>query len=104
MEKKRCILTSDYKIISSTAIRRIFSNNKPSDRKIPILFLFDCCSGDNIKSKNFREGSEDEEVGKNGHSPSYRNAESGDGGEIWGRGEDDPDFKLVIIRGANEGF
>ncbi len=43
----RYILTSDYKAINQTAIHRIFSGKKPLSRKIPRIFVFDCCSGNN---------------------------------------------------------
>ena len=42
---ERYIVTSDYQKISKTAIHRIFSADKPLNRKIPRIFLFDCCSG-----------------------------------------------------------
>ena len=51
---KGYIATSDYKKISKTAIHRIFSK-KALSRKIPRLFLFDCCSGNDEREYERRE-------------------------------------------------
>ena len=38
------IITSDYKKLKKLDLHRIFSQNGPA-RKIPRLFIYDCCSG-----------------------------------------------------------
>ena len=55
------IITSDYQCMSKTAIHRIFSGNKPSSRKIPRLFLFDCCSGTGERDVDWRAQAYDAE-------------------------------------------
>ena len=60
------IITSDYKKISKEAIHRTFSAKKPSCRKIPRIFIFDCCSGDQDRDADWRAVSPtSSEIGKN---------------------------------------
>ena len=58
------ILTSDYKRLSKTDIHRIFSRNKPLNRELPRIFIFDCCSGDAERDYNTRYSMNDD-LGKN---------------------------------------
>eukprot|EP01084_Bolivina_argentea_P316864 549339_1 len=62
------IITSDYKLISTTAIHRLFTLNYPSTRHKKRIFLFDCCNGDQQRSAyhaDFEEESSSDELGKN---------------------------------------
>ena len=151
---KGCILTSDYQKIDKAAIHRIFSAKKPLSRKIPRIFLFDCCSGSGERDTDWRaqsnDGDEDEissseddyekgikdktkrkkktvtgsaatdktkqshqdgiEQGKHMLSLSDQTKNTTVGhiasqaSQIWMYGEDNPDFQLVTINAANDGF
>ena len=103
------ILTSDYKKINKSAIHRIFSAKKPLSRTIPRIFLFDCCSGSNERGYIRRTEYETDqaknidlklEATKNTEVRDISREES----VIWFQNEDNPDFKLVTINAANEGF
>ena len=107
------ILTSDYKKINKAAIHRIFSVKKPLSRKIPRIFLFDCCSGTNergcetrVQYNNYASATDAEDdllrldLGKNTEVADIEEEQS----ILWFRDEDNPDYKLVTINAANEGF
>ena len=117
----RFVITSDYKLVSKVAIHRIFSAKKPRNRKIPRIFLFDCCSGnrerdyahsrnsiakDQGKSVGISSDPDDEkyldtkDIGKNIQMDDIAGKES----IIWANDEENPDFRLVTIEAANEGF
>eukprot|EP01084_Bolivina_argentea_P284903 488410_1 len=49
------IITSDYKLLSKKDIHRVFSVQYPAIREIPRFFIYDCCDGDNEKSKKIRK-------------------------------------------------
>ena len=143
------IITSDYKKISKTAIHRIFSGKKPLSRKVPRLFLFDCCSGNAERDTEFRsvgyksnddEESSSEEEGEEDRKGINRKTErntrtlavdktkqehdeyeqgkgtleTGKQTEVrhitrqdtvvWAYDENNPDYRLVTIMAANEGF
>ena len=99
------------------------SAKKQSNRTIPRIFIFDCCSGsgqreekrrnDNEKGKNIVIGlrkddmkdnndhkSLEESGGKNVPLDSIHRSNS----LIWAQDEYNPDFQLVTINAANEGF
>ena len=57
-----CILTSDYQKIEKLAIHRIFTGKKPLCRKIPRIFLFDCCSESGERDCDWRGHVSDEEI------------------------------------------
>eukprot|EP01084_Bolivina_argentea_P099205 178331_1 len=111
------IITSDYKLISKTSIHRIFSSKKPKIRQIPRVFVFDCCSGSNEREDDFRLDNindkgkgksilnDDDEKGNDDEMRSILNQHvEEDTSVIWARDEDNPDYKLVKIHAANEGF
>ena len=102
------ILTSDYKKISKTAIHRIFSAKKPLSRKIPRIFVFDCCSGRNDRNSTIRIIGSVYEMDKTAmvNKSKIINVDHihRSSSLIWARNEDNPDYKLVIVNAANEGF
>ena len=112
---ERYVLTSDHKKVSKIAIHRIFSGQYPLSRKIPRCFVFDCCSGSgqreaDWRGKGHKDNSEEEsesDQGKNildaGKQTEIGHIASGDN-EDWMYGEDNPDYKLVTIMAANDGY
>eukprot|EP01083_Nonionella_stella_P233069 821572_1 len=115
----RSICTSDYKKISKEAIHRIFSASHPKLRRVPRLFLFDCCSGNNELEQ--RESSSDhsdekhtllekgkvmtttsmpdeKEFGKQVSVDDVSNK------QLWVDGDNNPDYRLAMIQAANYGF
>ena len=105
------ILSSDYKKINKTAIHRIFSGKKPVSRTIPRIFIFDCCAGSNERDAEFREDEKEEDKGKSagyGETDTAKNTEVDDivrdGSLQWAIGEVNPDYKLVVVNAANDGF
>ena len=73
---KECIITSDYKLISKEEIHRTFGRY-PTTRKIPRIFLFDCCAGGKDRDTDWRavtyngdeessSSEEEDEAGKGG--------------------------------------
>ena len=78
-------------------------------RGIPRIFIFDCCSGNSERDSKYRE--ESYEKGKNTGSGEtdwskkiVLNDISRQDSLIWARDEDNPDFRLVTVHAANEGF
>eukprot|EP01084_Bolivina_argentea_P087850 158628_1 len=104
----RNIITSDYKKFAKLAIHRIFSSPHPKSRKIPRLFLFDSCLGNNEQKSNRLSINDNGKPIKNedlSKQISLNNVENdGDYGESWMVGEDNPDFNLAVIEAANPGF
>ena len=91
-------------------------------RKIPRVFLFDCCSGDNDRDTDFRASSiddgkrmtflhsdkvkkekEEKEI-KMDDTETNTETENVQENNIWARDEDNPDHRLVVINAANPGF
>ena len=103
---KGYIITSDYKKIEKEAIHRIFSANKPSSRKIPRIFLFDCCSGDADRDTDFRCQIEEEDEFTKGNQDTAKQITTAEIEQdvTWARDEKNPDYKLVVINAANDGF
>ena len=116
------IVSSDYKQISKTAIHRIFSGKKPLNRKNPRNFIFDCCSGDYQRDEEIRSRSrgssltkgvvmvddidnkmEESMVKERGKNTEVYDITRKDT-MIWAINEENPDFRLVLINAANEGF
>lgn len=128
---KDYILTSDCKKFEKAAIHRIFSAQRPEVRKIPRMFIFDCCAGSAERDTEFRGHVSDEEqessseaieeenqdqgitlgknasvdmdIGKQG-SITLANVQAGDEDNQWLYDEANPDFKLITIFAANQGF
>ena len=121
------IITSDYKKINKTAIHRIFSGKKPLSRKIPRMFIFDCCSGHREREARARRSrlmsqsqgksrTEDKfavipgdlDFASRLREDSSKNVEvvhiTRDETLVWASQEKNPDFKLVVIHAANDGF
>eukprot|EP01084_Bolivina_argentea_P287369 493097_1 len=125
------IVTSDYKKIQKTAVHRIFTAKRPLNRSIPRLFIFDCCDGSNTKDTGFRTdtiyqtpGDDNStqletEIGKNiqlngsniKHNNTYKYGKNvelstihGAQSALWLNDEDNPDFRLISVMAANEGF
>eukprot|EP01083_Nonionella_stella_P310344 1102283_1 len=63
---KDYVVTSDYKKIAKTEIHRIFTVNKPQNRTIPRVFLFDCCDGPNVKQVGIIRGDKDDDAAAKG--------------------------------------
>eukprot|EP01083_Nonionella_stella_P145282 454965_1 len=113
----RRICTSDYKTITKEAIHRIFSALHPKSRRVPRLFLFDCCSGNNqLEQRESSPETEKEralEKGKarttmcdsnereHGKQISVRDVR---GNQLWVEGDNNPDYRLAMIEAANYGF
>ena len=84
------------------------------------MFIFDCCSGRRSKdkerrtSKRKRGDTQTKSIGSvsdlfaDGLNESSKNIEVEhilrDETLVWGNGEDNPDFRLITINAANEGF
>ena len=133
---KDFIVTSDYKKCSKLDVHRNFSSDKPSVRKIPRLFLFDCCSGDServpqyrgqesssddssTESKNYDDDGDEMEKNEKGKNKTKESvtyvmsdvevekqlgADEISDEELWQIGEDNPDYRLITINAANDGF
>eukprot|EP01084_Bolivina_argentea_P316132 547910_1 len=105
---KNSIISSDMQLITKVAIHRIFSVNYPEVRNIPRLYIFDCCSGNMERGRSIkREHNESTtdvmmELGKNYSVSNIEITQSDD--EIWKRDQLNPDYKLSIVHGANDGF
>eukprot|EP01084_Bolivina_argentea_P041049 75746_1 len=95
---KNNIVTNDYQLTNKTALHRLSSTNHPQLRTIPRIFVFDCCDGD--QERSYENANPD--YGKNfgvGDIPIEQ-----DDDEIWKRDQVNPDYKLILISAANEGF
>eukprot|EP01083_Nonionella_stella_P275409 935266_1 len=143
---KDYVVTSDYKKIAKTEIHRIFTVNKPQNRTIPRVFLFDCCDGPNVKQVGIVRGENDDDAAAKGvdtgqsvelvepnqtkdsdddamvdlerprvsgkaqsleENPEFvlqASIPSADDEGPWLESEMNPDFQLVTIYAANEGF
>ena len=64
------IITSDYGLINKEYIHRIFSAKNAKTRRIPRIFIFDCCSGDNQRDTNLRQT-----LDSTGHESEYESSE-----------------------------
>eukprot|EP01083_Nonionella_stella_P041337 112063_1 len=110
------ICTSDYKLIDTVYIHRVFSAHYPATRDIPRIFLFDCCDGsDEQRSRTPIAISED--VSKHPTiSEEHVQAKHDKGKQVtvrdlvkmdsvtWGSNEQNPDHLLVEVHAANKGF
>ena len=126
---KDVIITSDCKWIEKTAIHRTFSSDQPNSRKIPRIFIFDCCAGNKEREGTKRnedlneDGNGSLEVGAGtnkgidmdedeksqfNHNLDGKAVTTADVEKktqvIWASDEDNPDHRLVVIHAANEGF
>ena len=54
-------------MFDKTAIHRIFSLKRPKCRRIPRLFVFDCCSGSQEKDPELRNVNDDVDDEKDDH-------------------------------------
>ena len=108
------IITSDWKKISKEAIHRLFSAKRPKSRKIPRIFIFDCCAGHNDRDYVYRDeessSDSDSDVAK-GIKPEQNIGKGietgdihGDVSLVWAINEDNPDARLVVVNAANHGF
>ena len=118
------VVTSDYKLFEKIAIHRIFTAHRPLTRRIPRMFLFDCCDGSSERQsalrKSIHESDLEDEVVKalssdmnegNDKSSIYRESKvislasiQGENDEIWLRNEENPDYRLITVHAANIGF
>eukprot|EP01084_Bolivina_argentea_P160262 279099_1 len=105
------IVTSDYHRFSKLALHRIFSSTHPESRKIPRVFIFDCCSG----SSAGWVGDRDDAPFDTGKNITLTSTEKSKNVEIedihddeeiyeWANNEDNPDFRLATIMAANPGY
>eukprot|EP01084_Bolivina_argentea_P140840 247534_1 len=129
---KNFICTSDYKLIEKCAIHRIFTWQYPEIRKIPRIFMFDCCSGGNEFGKYFRKTIEPIPLSNNPlecdietmplkqseetqfivvetedmteQTKQFTSADVETNNIIWGAGTKNPDYMLVEINASNPGF
>ena len=90
-------------------MHRMFSGKKPMSREIPRFFVFDCCAGDNERDTESRYNLEKETNKSPGITIDHaKRTESEDimraGSLIWAYNEHNPDYKLVVINAANNGF
>eukprot|EP01083_Nonionella_stella_P295109 1002996_1 len=107
---KNGIISSDYQLVSKTAIHRLFSTNYPLLRELPRIFVFDCCSGNQERSCYPAEydPNEDEEMpalkdkGKNFTVDDIKVEQYEK--EVWKNDQKNPDYLVSIIHAANEGF
>ena len=87
----------------------------PNCRKVPRLFIFDCCDGQNAKQHQYRdiEAHDDlititeENANEIEHDlPKHVSLSKVHGGEslVWAQDEDNPDYRLITIHAANQGF
>eukprot|EP01084_Bolivina_argentea_P214481 364095_1 len=108
------IITSDLKLIDNHAIHRIFSTNFPESRKIPRIFIYDCCDG-SMEYNNIRNSDEfepktlekktDEKKDKGKHNECFETDDiAGRKDGAWQIGEKNPDHKLVEIHAANKDY
>eukprot|EP01084_Bolivina_argentea_P303221 523455_1 len=108
---KNNIVTSDYQMIHKTAIHRLLSTNHAAIREIPRIVVFDCCDGSEERSSYFHEEEssdddeeEEEHIDDKGKCFDVDDIETKTDTGIWHRDTVNPDYKLSIIHGANEGF
>ena len=100
------IVTSDIETIEKTAIHRMLSLKYPEIREIPRIFIFDCCNGSDrrhtsiamnmeqpklIEMTSIRKATELEDV-QSRHQ------------RAWTTNSKNPDYNLVVVHAANEGF
>eukprot|EP01083_Nonionella_stella_P062621 162817_1 len=103
------IITSDYKLIEKSFFHRSFSAKYPLSRKIPRVFIFDCCSGNeervprasiSLNEPMQRKSGVHKEL-KEKTVMQYIGAKEK---QLWQGNEDNPDFQLVQVDAANRGF
>ena len=101
------IVSSDYKTINRQDIHRRFSEKGPKCRKVPRIFIFDCCSGSGDKALDWRPEPYEEVKEQQREIPlgPIEEDEQKYASEAkWYLGEKNPDFRLVQINAANPGF
>ena len=118
------VISSDYKLINRTDIHRCISDKYPQIREIPRIFLFDACDGtrdrimtpkaiqmDTKKCGDSAKNAEDEMDGHTGSAGTVVNELQLDMAGIqgtkcteWSSKHKNPDYNLVVVHGANEGF
>eukprot|EP01083_Nonionella_stella_P041336 112061_1 len=108
------ICTSDYKLIDTVYIHRVFSAHYPTTRDIPRIFLFDCCDGSNEQRSRTIAASDDvskyvqvpteEHPGVQKPTSQGKQVTAGDLEITWGSNEQNPDHMLVEVHAANKGF
>ena len=98
------VCTSDYKMIQKTAIHRIFSQPYPAIREIPRIFLYDCCDGDNEQGKGRLKKTDVSMPRDFAKCFTIDDIAQKADDLIWDHGTRNPDYRLVEINAANEGF
>eukprot|EP01084_Bolivina_argentea_P051917 95424_1 len=88
------IITSDYRLISHTALHRFFSYQNV--RHIPRVFILDCCDGYREKETDRCDKSKTVAIDEGEFKYDLRNE--------WKGNEHNPDYKLCTINAANEGY
>ena len=97
---------------------KINSAKKPLSRRIPRIFIFDCCSGNGEKDSEYRQDYEYEKMQEDqGKNMKLTDIEMNEIGKrislndvvrqntlVWAGDEDNPDYRLVTVNAANEGF
>eukprot|EP01084_Bolivina_argentea_P305981 528664_1 len=108
------IITSDYKLLAKDNIHRLFTHHYPTVRKLPRIFIFDVCDGDNEKVIEARGNTDIIEAAKNGDIIEEEKKDDRTSADIddkhrednvlWALGEKNPDYRLVLINSANKNF
>eukprot|EP01084_Bolivina_argentea_P299101 515549_1 len=102
------IITSDYQGFQKIAMHRVFSVNYPQLRKIPRIFIFDSCEGDQEQERyRSRSRSElEEESNDTGKGITVEDVISRKRyfNTQWTSSEFNPDYMLCLIHAANSGF
>eukprot|EP01084_Bolivina_argentea_P088893 160493_1 len=119
------LLTSDYKKLYKIDVHRAFSIDYPEVRRIPRIFCFDSCSGNNDRdsatrneineAKRFNEMEQkifnemEQKLPAKGVEVAEINANSepnlaAQNSVLWTKDEMNPDYRLVVISSSNKGF
>eukprot|EP01084_Bolivina_argentea_P209653 357074_1 len=93
------IVTSDYKLISKHAIHRYYSVKYPITRDIPRIFIYDSCDGNQQRVRRTST-----ELIPKTECAKFVTVEDIEVGDIWHDDENNPDYQLAIVHGANKGF
>jgi len=117
---KDSIITSDIKTIAKTVIHRTLSLKYPKLREIPRIFLFDCCSGSDIRRPTIEMDDEPSQeiemtVAKsptNMDGPLVKEDQFRKGTDLddlqnvnsWTSSTKNPDYNMVAVHAANSGF
>eukprot|EP01084_Bolivina_argentea_P052811 96975_1 len=118
------VITSDYQLIDKTAIHRLISTNHSELRTIPRIVMFDVCDGSNERSyyvsdkieELYEDDMSEDELER--FTQSYHELNEACQGKnfcvgdikltkqtsIWKADEKNPDYRLSVVHGANEGF